>query len=406
MNINLLRTSIDGLKLFKGGRLDLDLMTLKKVSEPEVDEHIVEHLFGSVYKQNLLAIAGINASGKTTTLKLLTMVIELFIQNRSLETLSNNEVLEHLNDKCTFINTFYSDKKIYQLTSVINRSEEGKFEFLSETLKTKTIRTNLSKDKLFNFDDVKAERTRADVEKLAMGYLRGDTSIFMQVLKEAGVLDGKRYIYDMTQYTNFNVLGTLNFIPSGYIQYLDPDIEELQFLNPDNSNQFSKLIVKIKFYNQEIKEISAVDLWKYLSSGTIKGLNLLLAIEKVLKTGGYMVIDELENHLNKTVAITMINLFKSEVNKNNATLIFTTHYSEILDDIDRSDSVYFSTKNNGEIVLTNLSEHSNRADKKKSNIYLSGLLGTAPKYNSYRELKKSLTAKINASSSHADSKEI
>lgn len=404
MNIYLLKSSIQGLGIFKDGRLDIDLMTLKKVSQLEVDEHIVEHLFGSVYKQNLLAFAGINASGKTTTLKLLLMVLELFIQNKSLETLSNTEVLDHLDDQCTFVNTFYSNKKIYQLSSVIARNDEGKFEFKAETLKTKTIRNNISKDKLFNFEDVEAERTRADVEKLAMGYLRGDTSIFMQVLKEAGVLDGKRYIYDMTQFTNFNVFGTLSTIPPGYIQYLDPDIEELEFLNPDNSNQFSKLIVKIKFYHQDVKEVSAVDLWKYLSSGTIKGLNLLLAIEKVLKTGGYMVIDELENHLNKTVAITMINLFKSEINKYNATLIFSTHYSEILDDIDRSDSVYFSTKNNGEIVLTNLSEHSNRADKKKSNIYLSGLLGTAPKYNSYRALKKSLTAKI-SSSSHANSKE-
>lgn len=212
----------------------------------------------------------------------------------------------------------------------------------------------------------------------------------MQVLKEAGVLNGERFVHDMTGFTNFNVFGTLNRIPSSYIQYLDPDIEEIEFLNPHNSNQFSKLLVNIKFFNQPPREIAAIDLWKYLSSGTIKGLNLLLAIENVLKTGGYMVIDEMENHLNKTVAITLINLFKSEVNKQNATLIFSTHYSEILDDIERSDSIYFSTKTSGYIELTNLSTHSARGDKKKSNIYLSGLLGTAPKYSGYKALKKTL----------------
>lgn len=391
-----MKTSIRGLKLYKDERLDLDLITTKKVSAEEVEEHIVEHLFGSVYKQNVLAFAGINASGKTTTLKLLTMMLELFIQNKSLESISNSEVLEHLKDRCTFVNIFYFDQQIYELTSEVERNEKGQFVFGSETLKVKKARANISKEKLLNFEDISPERTREDVEKLTMGYLRADTSIFMQVLKEAGVLNGERFVYDMTGFTNFNVFGTLNMIPSGYIQYLDPDIEEIEFLNPDNSNQFSKLLVKVKFYDQEPREISAIDLWKYLSSGTIKGLNLLLAIENVLKTGGYMVIDEIENHLNKTVAITFINLFKSEVNTNNATLVFSTHYSEILDDIERSDSIYFSTKVNGDIELTNLSTHSTRADKKKSNIYLSGLLGTAPKYSGYKALKKALKSEMKA----------
>lgn len=404
MKINLIKSSINGLKLFKDSHLEIEFVTLKKVSQHEVDEHIVENLFGSVYKQNLLAFAGINASGKTTTLKLITMILELFIQNRTLETLSNSEMFDHLEDESTLINIFYAENKLYELTSVIKRDENGKFQFLSETLKTKTARSNISKEKLLNFKDIQPYRTREDVEKMAMGYLRGDTSIFMQILKELSILDGRRYIFDMIQFTNFNVFGTLNTIPTGYIQYLDPDIEEIEFINPDNTKNFAKLLIKIKFFNQDAMEILASDLWKYLSSGTIKGLNLLLAIEKVLKTGGYMVIDEIENHLNKTVAITIINLFKSEVNKNNATLIFSTHYSEILDDIERSDSIYFNTKNKGKIELENLSLHVNRADKKKSNIYLSGLLGTAPKYTGYQALKKSLKNKM-TQTSNADSRE-
>lgn len=397
MEIKLLKTEIQGVKLFENGLVELDLITTKKVKPEEVEEHIVEHLFSNVYKHNLLAFAGINASGKTTTLKLLSMVLELFIQNKSLETLSNPEVLEHLENKCRLTNTFYFDKRIYMLASSIERGKNGKFEFIEESLKVKTARSNLSKEKLFDFREVVPERTRQEVEKLAMGYLRSDTSIFMQVLKEAGVLDGRRYVYDMTQFTNINIFGTLNTIPAGYIQYLDPDIESIEFINRDNSQNYSDLLVKVKFYEQQMKEITAMDLWKYLSSGTIKGLNLLLAMQQVLKIGGYMVIDELENHLNKTVAITLINLFKSEVNTQNATLIFSTHYSEILDDIERSDSIYFSTKNKGQITLSNLSTHSNRVDKKKSNLYLSGLLGTAPKYSGYRALKKSLKDEIKMS---------
>lgn len=394
MKIHLLKTTIDGLKLFKDGRVDIDLMTIKKVSSEEVDEHVVQHLFGNVYKQNLIAFAGINAAGKTTLLKLVTLMIELFTQYKPIESVSNSEILEHLEDRCTFINTFYFDKKLYEVTSVVGRKANGKLEFQTEMIKIKTARSNIGKEKLFDFNDVKPDRTRADVEKVTMGYLRSDTSIFMQIAKEAGVQEGERYIYDMTQFTNINVFGTLRTIPTGYIQYLDPDIEAIEFLNPNNSKQFSKMLVQIKFYHQDPIEISIVDLWKYLSSGTIKGLNLLLAIEKVLQNGGYMVIDEIENHLNKTVAITIMNLFKSEVNVHDAVLIFSTHYSELLDDIDRSDSVYFSTKTQGKIELTNLSSHVTRADKKKSNIYLSGLLGTAPKYSGYKALKHALKHSI------------
>lgn len=405
MEIKLLRTSIEGLKLFENNRMDLNFIATKKVKQEEVDEHIVEHLIGSIYKQNLIAFAGINASGKTTALKLITMILELFMQNKSLENLSNEEVLEHLDETSTLVNTFYFNKDIYELTSIISRNENNRYEFITEYLKVKPARPNISKEKLFDFVDINPFLTRDKVEELTMGFLRSDTSIFMQVLRKAGALNGERFIYDMTGFTNFNIFGTLNIIPVGYIRYLDPNIEEIEFLNPDNTKQYSKLIVKLKFYGQEPKEVSIIDLWKYLSSGTIKGLNLLLAIEKALKTGGYIVIDEIENHLNKTVAITLINLFKSEINNKNATLIFSTHYSEILDDIDRTDSIYFNTKTNGAIQLTNLSEHSTRSDKKKSNIYLSGALGTAPKYAGYQALKKSLKNEILKKASNSPKKE-
>lgn len=390
MDIKLIKSSVRGLKLFKDEKIEINMITTKKVNSEEIEGNVVEHLFGSIYKQNVLAFAGINASGKTTTLKILTMMLELFIQNKSLDQVSNEEVFEHFNNQCTFENVFYCNEQLFELSSTIERNENGKYIFVAETLKIKKARGNISKEKLLKFDDQQPDRTREDIEKVARGYLRSDSSIFMQVLLEANMLSGKRYVYDMTGFTNINVFGTMRNIPTAFIQYLDPTIEEIEFINPEQSMHFSKLIVKVKFSNEEIREIPAIDLWKYLSSGTIKGLNLLVTIENVLKTGGYILIDEMENHLNKTVVITLINLFKSEVNKNNATLIFSTHYSEILDDIDRSDSIYFSTKENGAIELTNLSTFSTRADKKKSNIYLSGLMGTAPKYKGYVALKKEL----------------
>lgn len=405
MEIKLIKTIVEGIKMFNHNKIEIDLVTLKKVTPEESDEHIVENLFGNIYKQNVLAFAGINASGKTTTLKIVSTILELFIQNKSFETISNKEVLEHFQDICKITNYFYFDKKIYELVSIVERNINGDFQFTDEHLKIKRATNAITKAKLYDFEQIPSERNRKEIEKLTLGYLKKDTSIFMQVLNEANVLDGHSYVYDMTKYTNKNDFSTaFTLIPAGYIQYLDPDIESIEFINRDNIKNMTQSLVKIKFYNQDVKEITVVDLWKYLSSGTIKGINLLMSIEEVLKVGGYMVIDELENHLNKTVAITMINLFKSEINIMNATLIFSTHYSEILDDIDRSDSVYFCTKEDGKITVTNLSDHISRGDKKKSNLYLSGLLGTAPKYSGYKALKKSLKQEIGntASISHRE----
>ena len=60
---------------------------------------------------------------------------------------------------------------------------------------------------------------------------------------------------------------------------------------------------------------------------------------------GYLIIDELESHLNKELVKMIINLFNNkEINKSGACLIFTTHYAEILDSFDRMDNIYILTR--------------------------------------------------------------
>lgn len=54
-----------------------------------------------------------------------------------------------------------------------------------------------------------------------------------------------------------------------------------------------------------------------------------------------MLIDELENHFNKEIVTTIIRFFMdSKLNRNGGTLIYTTHYSELLDEYNRNDSIY------------------------------------------------------------------
>ena len=118
-------------------------------------------------------------------------------------------------------------------------------------------------------------------------------------------------------------------------------------------------------------------------------------VKEVLQSGGYLLVDEIENHFNKEIVTTIIRFFMdSRLNKNGGTLIFTTHYSELLDEYDRNDGIHIVRNRNG-ITVENLSSILKRNDIKKSDAYQSGFLqGTTPMYESYVKLKRNLFESI------------
>ncbi|MSE06788.1 AAA family ATPase, partial [Lactobacillus salivarius] len=92
--------------------------------------------------------------------------------------------------------------------------------------------------------------------------------------------------------------------------------------------------------NEEITDTNFATIENYLSSGTAKGVTLYGNILYALRTGGIIFIDELENHFNHAIVRTFIEYFvNNRINKNNATIIFSTHYSELLDDFERGDEI-------------------------------------------------------------------
>lgn len=148
----------------------------------------------------------------------------------------------------------------------------------------------------------------------------------------------------------------------------------------------------MKFKNEEeIVLNTAVDLEQYLSSGTIKGIITFSMVKEVLQSDGYLLVDEIENHFNKEIVTTLVRFFMdSRFNKNGGTLIFTTHYPELLDEYDRNDGISIVRNRKG-ITVENLSQLLKRNDIKKSDAYQSGVLqGTTPMYESYVKLKRNL----------------
>ena len=237
---------------------------------------------------------------------------------------------------------------------------------------------------MLDFDKKKPVRVRSDQDI----YLPDDVSIMIAQNKKTGE---QTNTVSLLLFTNINVLPFSEDIPAEVITYLDPTIEYVHF---EEKNK--KTIIRLKFKSrEEIVLNSPIELNNYLSSGTVKGMITFTLAQKVLKNGGYLVVDEIENHFNKEIVSTLMRFFMdSKLNKKGGALIFTTHYPELLDEYDRNDSVYI-TRNLDGITVENLTNILKRSDIKKSDAYQSGFLqGTTPTYEAYKQLKKSIAASL------------
>lgn len=120
-----------------------------------------------------------------------------------------------------------------------------------------------------------------------------------------------------------------------------------------------------------------------MSSGTIKGNNLFNAVIFCLLGGGYLIIDEVENHFNKKIIELLMSIFMNQtLNTKGSVLILSTHYIELLDALRFSDEI-------------------KRNDIKKSDIMEANkIMGSAPKYEMVNSFVKFLIESKKSSLGH------
>ena len=384
-DMKLLRITAEGLPLFRE-KLDICFFAQQRVSEDQ--REVLYPLFSNIYLNPANGFIGINASGKTSVLKVILLALGIM----------NNEPVNHIetrdilgNADMAVINIyFYSEpnKEICRLETAIlsnqTKTEGVVYRIVSERLWAKQADTIGPRKSLLDFEGRNPVMLRSGQEE----FLSDDVSIMIARNKKTG--ESMRVV-NLLQFTNINVLPLSADIPAEVITYLDPTIEYLQF---DKNDQ--KTLIRLKFLGkEEIVLNNPVELNNYLSSGTVKGMVIFTLSQEVLQKGGYIVVDEIENHFNKEIVTTLMRFFMdSKLNKNGGTLIFSTHYPELLDEYDRNDSIFIIRNRNG-ITVENLSAILKRNDLKKSDAYQSGFLeGTTPMYEAYMRLKKSLAASL------------
>ena len=382
--MKILRITAQGLPLFKED-MDIRFYTQQRVSED--DRNNLYNLIDNYYLHSACAFIGINASGKTSVLKVINLALNII----------KNEPINHVEAKTILggsekaaIRTYFYDKRKYiccletVITAKKAKTGEYVYSILSERLWEKPVAGVKSKKYLTDFDGIEPVDTRNSNE----AYLSDDVSFIIAHNKK---VNDTVEVFSLLSYTNVNVLPFTEDIPLEVITFLDPTIEKLCFEQAEG-----KTFIHLKFRDEdEIILNNAVDLEQYLSSGTIKGIITFSMVKEVLQSGGYLLVDEIENHFNKEIVTTLMRFFMdSRLNKRGGTLIFTTHYPELLDEYDRNDGICIVRNRNG-ITVENLSYILKRNDIKKSDAYQSGFLeGTTPAYEAYMRLKKNLAASI------------
>ena len=387
--MRLLKIFIQDMPRFKGN-IDIDFITKQRVAEDDQEKlfNTFSNNYTSIYTNQAISFIGLNASGKTTILKAISFVINL-LNNEALNNIKSKEILNDLsdNEKVKITSFFYNDNSAYKLETHIEKrvnqvDNESKLIITEERLWEKDATKVKTKKSLFEFNDSDIRIERNEKEQ----FLLNDVSVMIAINKEK---QSNFPLRDMLMWTNHNMLNILGKFPKELLTFLDPSIE---YFKCDIRKKPAD--IRLKFYeSEEIILNNPSEIEKYLSSGTIKGINVFMNALLCFMEGGYLIVDELENHFNEEIVTTLVRFFMNpNVNRNGATLIYSTHYSELLDEYDRNDCIYI-VRNRGGIYTENLSLILKRNDIKKSEAYESGYLeGTVPIYESYMALKKVLSS--------------
>jgi AAA15 family ATPase/GTPase len=338
----------------------------------EIDENL--------FTYSTVGIIGKNASGKTSVVELLSLVYDIFSFFR---VKNMTRLFSIWNKKINLDITFYYDGFLYRYITDLNPDDNA----VNKTIlfeNEKLYRRNYYKsyyNSLFDYEKYEEVKTKLD--------LPDDTSILYEVLKKIEIRgiyfeskdnSYKDYsdIFDLYKAINNNYK-----IISSILKMFDEHLDNIEMINEDK--------YKIYYTNKDIIEVNGKELYQILSSGTTKGFGLFSFVVYSLLSGSDLVIDEIENHFHKTLVENLVSLYKDKsVNKQNASLIFTTHYCELLDLFNRTDNIYI-TKYDEQIRLENIYKNYNfRPELSKSKKFYSNAFNTGVNYESLMNFKKEL----------------
>ena len=378
--MKLLRVVANNFKLCEDNfTIDFIPKANKTADDKEFELHEISD---NLYTFTTVGIIGKNASGKTMTVELLSVIYDIFSNFRIKNSI---DIFKYINKPVDIDIYFFHDSYLYRYVTTLykNSLDDTTVLFKNQRLYKreyqKTYGCNISK--LFDGEKYQEVINNTDLPE--------DTSIIYTILKNITI----RGIYCPSEdFIYRNYVGAFNLyklldnnldIISSILKMFDEHLENIEMIDETK--------FKIVYSNKKTREVSVKELYDILSSGTTKGFCLFTFVVFSLKSGCDLIIDEIENHFHKTLVENLVNLYKDKsVNKKNATLIFTTHYCELLDLFNRSDNIYISKYDN-KVILENMYENYKfRPELSKSNKFYANAFNTDVNYESLMNFKKEL----------------
>lgn len=369
----ILKVTFKGLANFPDEGLTIDFLPHANVIKNDMDRNFIK-LDKSLYYPKVNVITGANATGKTTLLELMDFMSALL--SDSIPMLSYN-FISLIKNELVIEPVVYIDGLIKGYTFHVSIAK-GKISQHSIRYFEKEYSSRKLKN-LYGWSSADYLEDSNEVGKVSLGV-------------KAPLMFTQSYFPASTSISSSAIDLYKDDIDAGVleplIKVLDKNIESFSHDN----GRFS-----LKFFGMEPESgLSAKDLFNRLSDGTKKTLLLFFMITNVIKEGGTLIIDEIENHLNKSIVDLIIDMFQDErINVNGANIIFSTHYAELLDEVNRSDAIFITDSVDGKLVINNaytiLKEKGlQRHELKKSKLYLSGAMNSKPSYDKVNEFKKAM----------------
>ncbi|RSX51765.1 AAA family ATPase [Bifidobacterium goeldii] len=391
--MRVLRFQMHGLKLHESETLSMDLYASDNVRSTSFTYEALGN--GSPVRiLTTIGIAGINASGKTTALRALDLVL-CIANGKQIGSIANDlmPLIGMVKDSLNTDIIFEHEHHIYRLTSELKHDPHstGGFSFVRETLAIFPRR--MSKAMLSKaFTDLKWKTltTRGigvpgqngELTREVLDYLPNDRSISGALVKGSAS----------------NVMANLTPLLPSFV--LNPVPQVFSLFDPSIESIFAegeRLHLKFKGEDSDY-EMNPMSLINTVSAGTLRGSFILSQALTVLSTGGYLLVDEIENSINKQLVFTIMDLFASSAtNPRGAVLVFTTHYPELLDHFTRKDNIWFAVRRSSGFSLVHLADNLSRADVKKSVAFFANeIQGTAPSAKMVRQLRDFTKEIVNA----------
>lgn len=353
-------------------KFEINFMPIaRKTSEDK--EYELQEIADGLFVFSTIGVVGKNASGKTSVLDLLSVCYDILgtfrvnLRNYSL-------------DGVELTIYFYHEGVIYKYSTRLKEdSMSDKVLFLDQEIRCKKFyKTNVNS--IFNEDGFELFESE--------GALPEDTSSVFFVVKKLNTaayyytsLDRGYEIYKMAFYAQKAHKVPEN-IMMDIIRIFDESISKLEAVDDNNFKLTSCGQTEI---------LSDKELYSRLSSGTTKGILLYTLVVLSLMEGNDLLIDEIENHFHKTLVENIVSMFKDKsINKKNATLIFATHYCEILDIFNRQDNIYITKADNKAHIFNMYRDYEVRSELLKSKQFYNNVFKTAVNYDALMALKKEL----------------